>query len=252
MPDRLIDAHSHVKKDTLDERLRVMDENTIEWCLAMGTSLTSNTETLACVRQHPDRLIPGVYIDPRAGGAALEELRHWADEGIRIVKLFPNLGYYPDDDLCRPMFETIAELKMAVLSHCGWLMATAGVTASYFARPARFEKVIRRYTETPFILAHMGGIDGFLEAIMLVTRSPNTYVDTAPGQGTWVLQHAGAMAASMPPERILWGADGCTVPALIETCRNSLIEHGRGGHLTDVFYGNARSLFEKIGAIEAT
>ena len=252
MPERIIDAHDHIDAEGLAGRLTEMDEAGVELALMMGTCTRFNDEVMRCVAQHPDRLIGGAYVDPRHTNRALEELKRWHGEGLRVVKLFPNLGYFPDDDVYRPFFEAIAERKMAVLSHCGWLAPKAGVTAAYYSHPGRFEKVIRRHSETIFILAHMGGIAGFLEAIMLTTRTPNSYVDTAPGQGTWVLECAGAMAASVPPDRLLWGADGVGLSELIERHRKALVQLGHGPHLQKIFHDNARGIFESIGAIPRT
>ena len=124
-----------------------------------------------------------------------------------------------------------------------------GVSAAYFSRPGRFEKLIRTYKDTPFILAHMGGIDGFLEAIMLTTRTENTYVDCSPGQGVWVLETTGAMGASIPPERLMWGLDSCPPDEWLPRQRAALEALGFGAHFEKIFYSNARALLERIGAV---
>jgi predicted TIM-barrel fold metal-dependent hydrolase len=177
-------------------------------------------------------------------------LRHHRAEGVRVVKLFPNFGYWPDDDAFCPFFDVVAELGMAVLSHCGWLVPHMGVTAAYYSYPGRFEKPIRRHPETIFIMAHMGGIVGFLETVMLTTRTPNTYVDCSPGQGLWVLEHASSMAAGIPADKLMWGADCYQGPQMLEQYCKALEGCGFGDDLDNIFYGNARGLLEKIGAIE--
>jgi predicted TIM-barrel fold metal-dependent hydrolase len=217
-----------------------------------GPDGSSNAETLQAVRRRPRRFVGGVFADPREGEAAIEEIRRYHGEGFRIVKLFPNVGYWPDDDALRGFFDAVAEREMAVLSHCGWLSPREGCDyASYYAHPGRFEKLIRIYPRTVFIMAHMGGIAGFLEAVMLTTRTPNTYVDCSPGQGLWVLEHAGAMAGSIPPERLLWGADSYRYDELIGRYRAALEALGFAERLDDIFYANARRLLEALGALDA-
>lgn len=75
---------------------------------------------------------------------------------------------------------------MTVLSHCGWLDGSGpGVTqepwAACYSHPGRFEKTLRLYPDTVFILAPMGGIAGMLEPVMLTTRTANTFSDCSPG-----------------------------------------------------------------------
>ncbi|HUV40062.1 MAG TPA: amidohydrolase family protein, partial [Planctomycetota bacterium] len=152
----------------------------------------------------------------------------------------------------RKFFDTIAKLGMGVLSHCGWLWPQPGRDfASYYSHPGRFEKVIRMHPETPFILAHMGGIAGFLETVMLTTRTPNTYVDCSPGQGLNVLEFAPRIAGSIPVGKLLWGRDGAAYDkATFERYRKALVGAGFGPHLREVFYTNARDLFTKLGALK--
>jgi predicted TIM-barrel fold metal-dependent hydrolase len=257
LPKRIIDAHNHVWGGDLGATkiIDTMDACRIETTVVLGTNLMpivgNNEFILRAVQKHPRRLVGGVFVDPREGAKAIDTVRHYHAEGVRIVKLFPNYGYFPDDPGLRPFWDAVAELKMAVLSHCGWLAAGPGVAvASYYSHPGRFEKVIRLYPDTIFIMAHMGGIAGFLETVMLTTRTPNTYVDTAPGQGLWVLETTGAIAASIPPGRLLWGADSTDQRGLIPRYRKALVKLGFGPHLEKIYYSNARGLLEKIGALE--
>jgi predicted TIM-barrel fold metal-dependent hydrolase len=95
----------------------------------------------------------------------------------------------------------------------------------------------------------MGGIAGFLEAVMLTTRTPNAYVDCSPGQGLWALEAAGPIVGTIPPEKLLWGADTYDYAGLIPRYRAALAAAGFGEHFEKVFYANARGLLERIGAI---
>ena len=257
LPDRLIDIHNHGRAgEDGSELVELMDAHRIALALVMGVRgdgiVADNADVLKAVRAHPGRLVGGVFADPREGARAVEEVRRYHGEGFRVVKIFPNHGYYPDDDEVRPFFDAVASLGMAVLSHCGWLSPEPGAEyASYYSHPGRFEKLIRAHPETVFIMAHMGGIAGFLESVMLTTRTPNTYVDCSPGQGLWVLQCAGPLVAAVPPGKLMWGCDGTGFAELIPRYRAALIGAGFGPHLDAIFHDNARSLLERIGAIPA-
>ena len=252
LPARYIDIHNHVHENEAggDKLIEKMDAGNVEWALVMGfTREGSNEWALGAVKKHPTRLVGGVCVDPRNGDKALDTVRRYYDEGFRVVKLFPNLGYFPDDEAIRPFFDRVAEMKMAVLSHCGFLAPSAGVCAAYYAQPGRFEKLLRTYKEMPFIFAHMGGIDGFIQMIMLTTRLPNAYTDCSPGQGTWVLDFAGQMAASIPPHKLMWGVDGSGHVEQQRHDRQAIVKIGLGAHLDKIFYSNAKELLTRIGAI---
>ena len=94
-----------------------------------------------------------------------------------------------------------------------------------------------------------GGIAGFLEGIMLTTRTPNAYVDCSPGQGWWVFRHAGKMAGSTPPEKLLFGADSSNIASGANYISEKMTEVGFGEHLDKIFYSNTRGIFEKVGAV---
>ena len=260
MPRRLFDAHNHLSSDDPDgsKMIAHMDRDSVEAMVIMGLPFGSarqirafNEQTIRVSRAYPDRFVGGVYLDPRKGKKAIDELKRARERDIRLVKLFPNLGYYPDDRKVRPFFAAVAKLDMAVLSHCGWLWPQPGHDyASYYSHPGRFEKVVRLFPDTPFILAHMGGIAGFLETVMLTTRTPNTYVDCSPGQGRDVLRFAPKIAGSVPPEKLMWGSDGAYGAVSVAKYRRLLTRAGFGPHLKKVFYQNARGLFDKLGALK--
>jgi len=251
MPDKLIDIHNHLAADDPegDKLIEIMDSFGTEVALIMGTAGHPNEHVLQAMRKHPGRFVGGAYLDPRRGAAAIDAMRNYHAEGMKVVKLFPNYGYFPDDGAFKPFFDAVAELGMAVLSHCGWLAPGGGVTAAYYSNPGRFEKVIRSHSETIFILGHAGGIDAFPQTVMLTTRTPNTFTDISPGQGLWVVEHTGSIAASIPPDRMMWGADMYYDRELIERYRKALVNIGFGEHLEKVFYSNAKALLAKIGAV---
>ena len=259
MPKPIFDAHNHLRADDRDGAMMIesQDKFGIESTVVMGLPFDGervikrvNEQVIRAQQKHPGRLIGGIYCDPRNVKKAIATAKHGYAEGLRLVKLFPNMGYFPDDDKVRAFFDKVAELKMGVLSHCGWLWPKNPLPiAAYYSHPGRFEKLLRIYPDTPFIFAHMGGIAGVLEAVMLTTRTPNAYVDGSPGQGLWALETLGAIAASVPPEKLLYGADGEATPEFMERYRKALVKIGYGPHLDKVFYSNARGIFEKLGVL---
>lgn len=255
LPRRIIDIHNHLPADGAAGIIERMDAAKIDVTLVMGSLLVGEKGNRALVKachQHPDRLVGGAYYDPREGKKAVTRLKHYNAEGLRIVKLFPNIGYFPDEKKVRPFFDKVAELGMGVLSHCGWLGGSGAQMhheewAAYYSHPGRFEKIVRLYPDTIFILAHMGGIAGVLESVMLATRTPNVYIDCSPGQGLWAVETCGAIAGSIPPTKLMWGADSQSQAYLIKRYRKALVKLGYGPHLGKLYYDNARGILEKLG-----
>ncbi len=224
LPAKLIDAHKHFSQWIAPaELVELMDASNIEMSLVMGTPHRdgANDEIAQALIDYPGRFVGGVFVDPREADA-VDQVRHYHAQGLRIVKLFPNFGYYPDDEQFLPFFAAAAELGMGVLSHCGWLRADFGTTSAHYSAPNRFEKLLHRFGDMPFIFAHMGGVAGFLEGLMQAKYYPNAYLDTAPGQGLWVLNYATKLARTIDPEKILWGADSSAPAEVIEPAAQAL------------------------------
>ncbi len=259
MNHKLIDVHTHPFFDLAEvgKTLDFMDRYVIEKVFSLGIPRheDGNDRVLALKKLAPGRIVAGPYFDPREKDA-IDDLARFHDAGCRIVKLFPNLGYYPDDRAYLPFFEKAAELGYGILSHCGWLGSKA-VSSTKYARPGRFEELFRRFPETLFVMAHMGGIDGFIEGIMYTTRTPNVYLDTTPGQSRWVFSHAAEFVRGMPHERLLMGTDGIFPPwedgtdghEEYENQRAMLESIGWADKTQDVLYNNASRVIEKYGLL---
>lgn len=258
LPSKMIDIHTHpgYPPEEAEKIVDFMDSHGLEKIVALGSA--SRSEVNDCVLRlreiAPERVIGGPFVDPREK-SAVKSLQRFHEGGCRIVKLFPNLGYYPDDPKFLPFFEKVAELGWGILSHCGWL-GFKGVSSTRYARPGRFEELFRRFPDTLFIMAHMGGIDGFLEGIMYTTRTPNVYLDTTPGQSYWVFEHAAEMVRGMPVERLLMGTDGIQPVTEDWDCSRQYDEIaeaieklGWGEHIQDVFYKNAARVIEKYSLL---
>ena len=61
--------------------------------------------------------IPFMHIDPRRPGI-LELFKKYLDKGIRGVKLYPPLGYFPYDEKLYPIYELCEKHNLPVMSHC--------------------------------------------------------------------------------------------------------------------------------------
>jgi len=212
-----IDIHMHVPPNdpTFDKELAIMDRHEVEASLvhAVPWEGHDNAETLRAVKAHPDRLFGSVHVDLRQPVAeSIELTRRYAGEGFRSVKLFPNLGFDPNDEKFEPFWAAVQEAGLLVLSHCGWLTdqgAFAGQRlSSLLATPFHFEVPARRFPEVRFILAHFGGFNWYMETIVLTSRMKNVYADTCPGQGRMVFAQRMPGLEALDFRKVLYGTDG--------------------------------------------
>jgi predicted TIM-barrel fold metal-dependent hydrolase len=122
---------------------------------------------VSCARRYPQRLIPFAGIDPRRPGAA-QTLAGWLRSGeFKGLKLYPNCGFYPDDDCVMPVCEVCLEHDVPVLFHTGHPLPL--LKKSYSA-PGRFRRVVETFPKLKVIFGHAGAPDdweGMLELVQV-------------------------------------------------------------------------------------
>ena len=120
---------------------------------------------VACARRYPGRLIPFAGIDPRRPGAA-ELLDQWLAAGeLKGLKLYPNCGFYPDDDCAMPIYEVCAARGVPILFHTGHPLP---LLKRDYSEPARFKRVVETFPQLKVIFGHAGAPhdwDGMLALI---------------------------------------------------------------------------------------
>ncbi len=212
-----IDIHMHVPPNdpTLEKYLRIMDKHEVEAALVHATPFEGqgNDDVLRAVKAHPDRLFGSVHADLRRPIRECNSIvRRYADEGFRSIKLFPNLGFDPNEERFEPFWAVVEKRNLLCLSHCGWLtdkgpFAGQRIT-SLLSTPLHFECPARRFPGIRFIFGHFGGGASYLETITLVTRLANCYADTCPGWGRWVFEQRMPGLGTLDFSKILYGTDG--------------------------------------------
>jgi len=229
---RIIDSHNHflVKENEEKNLLEGMDAADVERTVLLplpemgfkGACTAGNEEIYDLCKRHPDRLSFAVFADPREPDA-IDTVRRYAELGAKLLKLYPVIGFYPDDDMCMPLYETLAELKMPVLSHTGptdlrYCHDKPRVsTSSHWADPIRFDGLARKFPEITWILAHMGNIWA-MNAWFVAFVNPNVYLGIEGNPEGWarILAPLWKLSAGVYPidwNKVLWGTDNCWTPA---------------------------------------
>lgn len=258
----IIDAHIHYLLRDNEEAnlLKGMDDAGVELSLLLplpplnflNACTAGNEKVYEVCKRHPDRLRFGVFADPRDAGA-IDTVKKYADLGAKVFKLYPTLGFYPDDDVCMNLYETLARLQMPVLSHTGasdmhYTEPKGRVSlSSKWADPIHFDGLSRSFPEIKWILAHMG-FPWSVNAWFVACVNPNVYLDIAGG-GFWStslvpLYEASGRQIPIDFSKVIWGSDNCLPPSEHIPFSKEIIS-GLGGKEDDfsgIFGDNAQRI----------
>lgn len=139
---------------------------------------TQLDELLAMYKKLPNNVIPFVAVDPRRPNVLELVKKYVGEHGFKGIKIYPRLGFYPQDERLYPIYEYAQEQNIPVLSHC----ARGGVFSKevtdemlnhpvhgklprdkpdpfthYFTEPGNYRQVLTDFPKLRICLAHFGG-----------------------------------------------------------------------------------------------
>jgi uncharacterized protein len=129
---------------------------------------------------HGDRVIPFAAVDPRRPDVVQKTIALVEQHGFRGLKLYPPLGYHPNDPALGPLYTYAEEKGLPVISHCS---RPAGVQfrgrpteqmrrdpltgelrdgntlelLTTFTDPTSYEPILTKHPRLRVCLAHFGG-----------------------------------------------------------------------------------------------
>lgn len=266
-PDfRKIDFHNHIwlhdGDDLGDRQVEDMDRYGVERMLVhacdehIWTFTAGNEKIAAAVARHPDRYVGTVCLDFRDGVEKCIDLIRWAaDHGLKGAKMFPNLGFYPDDPAYYPIYEELSRLHFFAAYHMGFLQLSdydARIPMSTkYADPYCLEEVAIRFPDIRFVICHMGGVPWFDRALLVTLQYSNVYADLSLGYGVAAFQQMAKLGGLLWPvawDKIMWGVDMWTQSSEkewhwkenLEFWQKNAQELGYEEQLSKVFYENAK------------
>lgn len=187
----------------------------------MNTTVGTNKKVEEAVLRYPERISGCIYIDPRKPDAC-NVVDEYADKGFRCVKMFPPIGFNPEEDQYFCVYEKIAKRGLPILFHTGQTGLCFSnprlrqATDSFCAHPMRLDKVAKAFPEISIVLAHMG-YPNYLDAWSVAWVNTNVYLDIA-GIGIdnpWIsgvpLVYS-TIGKFIPIDfkRVIWGSDNCS------------------------------------------
>ena len=201
---------------SVDQLLADMDAAGIDKVVIQGiyfrhhhNCISLNDWTLACCRQHSDRLLGFATVQPLAGQQALDEVKRAVDGGLRgIGEILPVAqGHSMRDEAFLAVVELAIALKIPLCLH--------GAEPVGHHYPGRADTPLQdyvwlaeQYPDLKLILAHLGGLLPFYELNRVVKKiMQNVYFDTAAVPLLYQPQVYKLITSVVGPDRILFGSD---------------------------------------------
>jgi predicted TIM-barrel fold metal-dependent hydrolase len=121
------------------------------------------------------RLVSFCGVDPRRPGAAALLRTAIEEWGARGLKLYPTNGFAPDDPICHPLYDVVAEHGLPVLLHGGH---SGRRQKSKFGHPMLVDAAAADYPQVDFIIGHSGRWEGWApEAFTIAVYKTNVVLD---------------------------------------------------------------------------
>jgi predicted TIM-barrel fold metal-dependent hydrolase len=202
-----------------------------------NTFTSDNEEVLALRERFPEKVIPFVYVDPRVDNAA-ETVHQWIKEkAFKGVKLYPPIGFYPDEPKILKFFEEINELAVPIILHAGRVAPHPQLLCKY-ADPRYLEAAAYAAPDCNIVVGHAGNPWKEVTAAIVIGIK-NMIIDITTGGGHDIsfikrmVDHE-----EIGARRIVWGSDG-VFPSLtkLHDKRRGLTEAGVSDQDLDLIFG---------------
>jgi len=196
------------------------------------TTFSTTNEQLAALVEALDspKVVPFCYVDPREADAP-RQAEHWVRErGMCGVKLYPPLGWYPDEPRVLPTFQAAEALGVPVLIHMGRVAPHPQLRSKY-ARPLCLEDIGLACPRLTLIIGHFG-TPWQWEAFDIAAGFRNFFFDlTTSGSLDIPLLKLVVEYPSLGLRRIVLGTDGTGSDNLARA--RATLERLRAGGFTD-------------------
>lgn len=195
---------------TVSSTLRRMEESGID----MGVSLniatspkqqeTINTSASKIEEATSGKLIGFGSVHP-SHPDALKELERIHALGIKGIKFHPDYqGFFVDEERMFPIYEKCGKLGLIVVFHAGWDYYSPDLV---HANPKAERDIARRFPQTRFVFAHLGGLNRWDEAEQFLVGEPNVYLDTSLAASFTPRDQAQRIIENHLEDNILLGSD---------------------------------------------
>jgi hypothetical protein len=186
---------------------------TVDTERGMGFTGVTNEEVAESAAEHPDVAIPFASVDPNRGKMGVREARRLIkDYGVRGFKFHPTIqDFAPNDRICYPLYEVIAEAGLPALFHSGQTGIGAGMPGGGGLRlkhsnPMLLDDVAVDFPQLTIISAHPG-VPWQDEQLSVALHKPNVYIDLSGWSPKYFEPKLVQYANTLLKEKVLFGTD---------------------------------------------
>ena len=179
----------------------------------MGFRGVSNEEVAESAAAQADVAIPFASIDPNRGRMGVREARRLIkDFGVRGFKFHPTVqAFAPNDPVCYPLYEAIAEAGLPALFHSGQTGIGAGMPGGgglrlEYSNPMLLDQVAADFPQLAIVSAHPG-VPWQDEQLAVATHKPNVYIDLSGWSPKYFEPKLVQYANTLLKEKVLFGTD---------------------------------------------
>ncbi len=138
-------------------------------------------ELVLLKKEFPEQVMPFIFADPRRPNL-LDIVKKYIEEyGFSGIKIYPALGYYPDDERLKPLWKYLESKKLPVTAHCskGGIYNKSEISkivlllreehrrlvkgsskrdiCNIFSHPNNYHRMLQEFPNLNVCLAHFGG-----------------------------------------------------------------------------------------------
>jgi len=187
------------------EEIRELREKGNKFSANFYSFQDDTNENVARLREElGEKIIPFAYIDPRQEDA-LEQAEYWVKERQFMgFKLYPPIGFYPDEPNLLKFFQGVESLKVPILFHMGRVLPHPKLRMKY-GNPVFLEGVCVNCPDLKVIVGHFARPWTY-EAYCLAIGFPNVYIDLTTG-GSEDRAMIKRVITNLGSERLVFGTD---------------------------------------------
>ena len=257
MKYKKIDSHAHVWENLpgdlgvqLDYADRLGIKTQVISCPVTSGKATpdrfreNNNFILKCMKQHPDRFIGQITLNPEYQKESLQEIERCIDQGMVGMKVYKQVKI--NDPLFYPIIEKFIDHNMIMLMHSGPGIKRIGpkydvLDPPTISIPEDFADIARRYPEGMFQFAHLAGGLDWEYACKALKDSPNVYVDASGSNNegnliNFAMEYIGE-------DRLLFGCDRSFYQGVGLMMSSNLTDTQR----EKLFFRNYNNILKKSG-----
>lgn len=229
---KIIDFHTHIFPDavapkalsrlqdmcgvapctegTLASTIQRMDHSGIDMSISLNIATnprqqeTINTSAAKMQELSQGRVMAFGSVHPDHPDV-LAELERINVLGIKGIKFHPDYqNFFVDEERMFPIYEKCGKLGLIVVFHAGWDYYSPN---EVHATPKAEAVIARRFPQTRFVFAHLGGLNRWDEVEEFLLGEPNVYLDTSLAASFTPKEQAQRIIENHLEDNILLGSD---------------------------------------------